>query len=172
MLACISMAADRLMPATQLCNGLTLQRHEKTLRNAVEGYNLTILAVQARLDALEEGVDEDALAVGDDDDEFDADEELGLDGKGERAQLYRLSCMFLQPCTLLLQECSCHQPHTSTSQVLACASHCACSTPSSDATLWCTQWCQHSGPLLNTVWHGVQCAAKPRSEKAASMLLK
>ena len=38
--------------------------------------------LQARLDALEDGLDEDALAVGDDDDEFEVDDELDLDGKG------------------------------------------------------------------------------------------
>jgi hypothetical protein len=43
--------------------------------------------LQARLDALEDGVDEDALAVGDDDDEFEMEDELDLDGKGDQIQL-------------------------------------------------------------------------------------
>ena len=38
--------------------------------------------LQARLDALEDGVDEDAFAVGDDDDEFEMEDELDMDGKG------------------------------------------------------------------------------------------
>jgi hypothetical protein len=38
--------------------------------------------LQARLDALEAGVDEDALAVDDDDDEFDIEDEMDVEITG------------------------------------------------------------------------------------------
>lgn len=39
-------------------------------------------AMQARLDALEDGVDEDALAVDDDDDEFELDDDVDVEITG------------------------------------------------------------------------------------------
>ena len=46
--------------------------------------------LQARLDALEDGGGDDALAADDHDDEFDMDDELDVEVTGEHRHLYSL----------------------------------------------------------------------------------